>query len=311
MTEPPTFSSLPDYISRVGDADFWWPSIAEILERHGLADAGEAPVAGFNATWPTFVFGDVVVKLFGYSRSWRTSHSAESGAQALVATDPEIAAPRLIGEGQLFDDVDAPWPYLITTRMSGVASFRAELSTEERRAMAAELGRQVRRVHALRPSGVATEEEWPEVDATVAAEKSSLPPHLVAQVDDYLSRLGPDDRVFVHGDLVAMHVFVEDGRLAGIIDWGDAMVTDRHVELIQLYRDMFECDMELFRVFLEASEWPIGKDFPRRALGHALHRQAVGLAQHHTIDVFEPIAARFPLDDIATLDELATVIFAV
>ena len=106
-------------------------------------------------------------------------------------------------------------------------------------------------------------------------------------------------------------MFVENGRFAGIIDWGDAMVTDRHFELIQVYRDMFHCDTSLFRVFLEASDWPVGQDFPHQALGHALHRQAVGLAQHHTIDVFEPIAARFPLRDIATLDELATTLFAV
>lgn len=94
--------------------------------RHGLADAGGEPVAGFNATYPTFLYGNVVVKLFGYSRSWRASHAAERAAHHLLATGPEIAAPRLLGEGQLYDDVDAPWPYLITTRMSGVASWRAE-----------------------------------------------------------------------------------------------------------------------------------------------------------------------------------------
>ena len=43
----------------------------------------------------------------------------------------------------------------------------------------------------------------------------------------------------------------------------------------------------------------------------ALHRQAIGLAQHHTMDVFEPIAVSLPLQDIGTLDELATELFAV
>jgi hypothetical protein len=195
--------------------------------------------------------------------------------------------------------------------MSGLASWRAGLSAEQRLSIAAELGRQVRRVHALRPSGVATDADWPAMDVTAAAERSSLPPHLIAQIDDYLARLGPFDRVFVHGDLVANHVFVENGRLTGIIDWGDAMVTDRHYELIQLYRDMFDCDKALFRVFLEASDWPVGEGLPRQALGLALHRQAVGLAEHHTCDVFEPIAALLPLQDIATLDELATELFAV
>ncbi len=311
MTAPPTFASLQEHVSRLGDVSFWWPYVAEILKRHGLADAGREPVAGFNATYPTFLYGDVVVKLFGYSRSWRGSHAAERAAQALVATDPEIAAPRLLSEGRLFDDVDAPWPYLITTRMSGVASWRAELSTEQRLSVAAELGQQVRRVHALPPSGVATDAGWPALNVAAAAEQSSLPPHLIAQIDDYLARLGPFDRVFVHGDLVANHAYVEDGHLAGIIDWGDAMVTDRHYELIQLYRDMFGCDKALLRVFLEACDWPVGKDFPRQALGLALHRQAVGLAQHHTMDVFEPIAALLPLQDIGTLDELATELFAV
>jgi len=266
-------------------------------------------VAGSNPTYPTFLYGDVVVKLFGYSRSWRASHAAERAAHALVATDPEIVAPRLLGEGRLYDDAEASWPYLVTTRLSGVAWEDAELSTEQRRSVAADLGRQVRRVHALRPSGVATEVDWPAPDVAAAAERSSLPPHLIAQIEDYLARLEPFDRVFVHGDLVATHAFVEDGRLTGIIDWGDALVTDRHYELIQLHRDTFGCDKALLGVFLEASDWPVGKDFSRQALGLALHRQAIGLAQHHTMDVFEPIAALLPLDDIGTLDELAAELF--
>jgi hygromycin-B 7''-O-kinase len=311
VSAPPTFASIQEHVSRLGDVGLWAPYVLEILGRHDLADAGQEPVAGFNPTYPTFLYNDVVVKLFGYSRSWRASHAAERAAHVLVATDPEIAAPSLLGDGRLYDDVDAPWPYLITTRMSGVASGRAELSAEQRLSIAAELGRQVRRVHALRPSGVATDADWPALDVAAAAERSSLPPHLIAQIDDYLARLGSVDHVFVHGDLAAQHVFVENGRLTGIIDWGDAMVTDRHYELIQLYRDMFGCDKSLFRVFLETSNWPVGNDFPRQALGLALRRQAVGLTQHHTIDVFEPIAALLPLRDIGTLDELATELFAV
>jgi hygromycin-B 7''-O-kinase len=311
MIAPPTFASMREHVSRLGDVGFWWPYVAEVLERHELLDAGREPVAGLNATYPTFLCGDIVLKLFGHSRGWRASHAAERGAQRLVATDPEVAAPNLLGEGQLFDDVAAPWPYLITTRMSGVASWRAELSADQWLSLAVELGRQIRRVHALRPSGVATDADWPALNVAAAAEQSSLPPHLIAQIDDYIARLGSFDRVFVHGDLCANHVFVDNGRLTGIIDWGDAMVTDRHYELIQLYRDMFGCDKALLRAFLEASGWPVGKNFPRKALGLALNRQAIGLAQHHTMDVFEPIAARLPLEDIGTLDELAIELFAV
>lgn len=259
----PAFKSPQEYASRLADVEFWRAYVAVILKRHHLAKAGQQPVAGFNATYPTFLYGDVVVKLFGYVTSWRETHAAERAAHALVATDPEIVAPTLLAEGRLDEDVDEGWPYLVTTRMSGVASQNAELSSQQRVSIAAELGRQVRRVHALRALSDFPRRA-PAVNVAAAATHSSLPPHLIAQIDDYLARLGPFDNVFVHSDLVANHVYVEDGRMAGIIDWGDAMVTDRHYELIQVYRDMFRCDKALFRVFLEASKWPVGRDFRAR-----------------------------------------------
>jgi aminoglycoside phosphotransferase (APT) family kinase protein len=267
-------------------------------------------VAGFNPTNPTFIFGDVVVKLFGFIPSWQTSHEAELAAQTLVSTDPEIAAPHLIAKGQLYDP-NTPWSYLVTTRIPGAAWLHAQLSTAQKLSLAAEMGRQVNRIHALRPSGIATHENWAALNVVEAAERSSLPPHLVVQIDDYLTTLAPFDPVFVHGDLVSAHAFIENGRLTGIIDWGDAMVADPHYEIIQIYRDMFNCDKSLLRVFLEASDWPVTRDFPRQAMGHALYRQAVGLAQHTTMDVFEPIAVLLSLQDIATLDDLAAELFAV
>jgi aminoglycoside phosphotransferase len=311
MHTPPTFASREALDASLDDVDFWAPYVDEILARHGLAEAGRELVAGYNVTYPTFVSGDVVVKLFGHYPSWRERHAAERGAYELIGTDSAIAAPTLLGEGRLYDlDAEAHWPYLVTTRVPGVASWRAALSPDQRRAIAVELGQQVRRIHELPPFGVATDADQPELDVAAAAAQSSLPPHLVAQVDAYVTGLGPFDPVFIHGDIVANHVFVDSDHLTGIIDWGDAMVTDRHVELIQVYRDMFDCDKDLFRVFLDAADWPVDADFPRLALGHALRRQALMRAQHDGGDVFEPIAAAFPLQDIATLDDLATELFA-
>jgi hypothetical protein len=306
---PPTFPSLEDYVSRLGDVAFWSPYIAAILRRHDLSDAAQEPVAGYNPTWPTFVCGDAVVKLFGYHAGWHRTFMAERSALSLVSADPLIVAPGTLGEGSLFDD--GAWPYLVTRRVSGRASWPDEPSDEQWPSIAAELGTQVRRIHALRPPGIATDANWPDLDVVAAAERSSLPPHLVAQVEEYVARLGPFDRVFVHGDLVAQHVFVQDGRVTGIIDWADAIVTDRHYELIQIFRDTFDCDKALLRVFLDASDWPVGPDFPQRALGHSLRRQAMMLAQHPSGDAFEPVAEKFPLQDIDTLDELAMELFAV
>jgi aminoglycoside phosphotransferase len=298
-----TFESDRHYEEHVTDVAFWQPHIAEILTRHGLP--GGQPVAGVGGTFPTFVCGDVVVKLLGHVRRASFTYEAERAAyETLTRSD---AAPGLIASGQL----SADWSYLVTSTMPGVAWGSAELSAEQRLSIAEELGGQIRRVHALSPIGVPADTSWPALDVVTAAGRSSLPPHLAAQAGEYVSRLGRPDRAFLHGDVTDRHVFVAEGGLTGIIDWGDAVVADRHYEIIQIYRALFDCDRELLKAFLAASEWPMTKDFPDQALGYALIRQAVGLTQHLTMDVFEPIAARFPLTEIATLNELATTLFAI
>ncbi|MCC7368949.1 MAG: phosphotransferase [Chloroflexi bacterium] len=332
MTQPPDFASIEAYRARLGDVPFWQPYVHEILHRHALAATGQQIDAGHNPTSPTFLYGEVVVKLFGYLPAWERSERFERGALALVTTNPALAAPTLLAHGLLYEGSSAPWPYLISRRMRGVASWQAGLTPGQQHALALALGQQIGLLHALPISaeagddttgsaaagdaiaqGAATEADWAGVSIATAATESSLPPHLAAQAEAYVTRLGPSsaaDRVFTHGDIVATHVYVEDGRLSGIIDWGDATIADRHVELIQIYRDLFRCDRDLFRVFLEAADWPRADDFPHRALAHALRRQAMGLAQHPTIDVFMPIARRYPLAEVATLEELAELLFA-
>ena len=294
-------------MSANGDRTF----IAEILARHNMSRAGTEPVAGTNATYPTFVCGDVVVKLFGYFRAWRKSYKAERTAHILIATDPKIAAPRLLAEGSLFADVAAPWPYLITERMSGVSWRRANLPDRDRISIAISLGRQIRRVHRLRSPDLTAISGWQAPEIAASARSSSLPDNLIGQIDDFLSRLGPFDPVFVHGDLVDNHIFVINGCLAGIIDWGDAMTADRHYELAKLFFGAFACDKHLLRVFLDASEWPVAEDFAIKTLGLALHRQALGTVQHHSFDVFHTLPARIRHRGIATLDDLATELFAI
>ncbi len=311
MTAPPVFASNADYVNRLADADFWRPHIDAILHRHNRADARHRATAGIGATYPTFLCGEVVVKLFGHRRLWRTGYEAERAAYALLATDPEIAAPRVVGEGRLYDDPDAPWPYLMTTRMPGVAWEDAAPTGEERRAVAEDLGRQLRRVHALRPAAGAVHEDWDGHDLVDALKVSSLPPHLIAQAEGFVTRLGPFDRVFVHGDVMFRHVFVRKGRLVGLVDWGDAMVTDRHYELAKLHLDLFDCDRTLLHAFLRASDWPVASDFAAKAMGMALCRQWHGVAQHHSMDVFYKLPALVPLAEIATLDKLAVALFDV
>ena len=309
---PPAFFSTSDYLARLSDIGFWHPRVAGVFRRHGI-EAEAKLVAGVGGTFPTLLSGNVAIKLFGHLPFWRTAYEAERAAVRCVATDPRILAPTLLAEGRLFDDPTAPWPYLVTTRTSGAHWKDAGLWADGMAIVAAELGRQVRRIHALVPSGVvATPGTWARHDLTEAARKTVLPPHLLSQVDDFVNRRATSTNpVFVHGDLMYRHVFVEEGHLAGIIDWGDALVTDRHYELAQVQLNLFDGDKTLLRTFLDHSNWPVEATFAHRALTCAFHRQAVGLAQHRTMDVFFKVPDLVALEDIETLDELADALFGV
>jgi aminoglycoside phosphotransferase (APT) family kinase protein len=282
---------------RTRDDAVWRPHVAAVLRSHGLPDA--EPVAGYNPTNPTYVCGDAVVKVFCGPRA-ADRQAGECAALTAVAADPGIPAPRLLGSGSLAGG----WPYLVMSRVPGAPV------TEPTEALARELGGVVRRLHALPTAGLPRDVDWPPGDVGAALAHSRLPAHLAAQAPAYVDRwLGEPDRVLAHGDLCAMHVFVDGGRISGLLDWGDALVTDRHYELVQPYRDLFGCDRALFRTFLAAASWPTGADFPHRALAHALRRQAVGMTQHWTIDVFWDPADVFPLAEVATLEDLAELMF--
>jgi len=120
------------------------------------------------------------------------------------------------------------------------------------------------------------DQTWSKLNFRAAAEQSILPNHLIPQIDGFIAKLDKFDRCFVNGDMVGTHIFTGNGQLTGIIDWGDATVTDRHYEL-----------------------------------GLALYRQAVGLTQHHTFDVFYKLPNIIPLNDIASLEELADILYNV
>lgn len=300
-----------DTTDTLKDPEYWWPYIAEILHRHGLSSASDIE-AGYNSTYPTFLCSEVVIKFFGGANRWHDRYEAERAALTVASTDPSIGASTLLASGYLYPDTTESWPYLVTALVPGQAMWRLDLTQEQRLSIATQLGQRVHRIHQLPPNGLSWHEDWSGVDITEAAEHSSLPPHLVAQAAGYVERLGPFDRTVVNGDIVANHVYVQDGEITGIIDWGDTTVTDRHIEIIQIFRDTFDCDKAELTAFLEASQWPVDHKFPHKALGFGILRQTIGLEQHNGgIDVFMPIAEKYPLDDIATLDELAKVLFGV
>jgi hypothetical protein len=88
--------------------------------------------------------------------------------------------------------------------------------------------------------------------------------------------------------------------LAGVIDWGDALVIDPYYELPALYLGTFKGDKRLLRAFLAGYGWEIGADFAQRAMTMTLL---------HEWDVLADVGKFVALDAVASLDELATTLW--
>ena len=329
---------MREYGARLGDAAYWAPYVAAALARHGLPV--EAPVSGAVGTYPTFLAGRYVVKLFGARFAGGEGYCVECTLHTLFLGHPKIPAPALVADGTLFDgplhdgvpwsdrspdagiEMEAtwPWPYLITTRLDGVAWRNAALDDEARAAVAREVGEVVRRVHALPvPAGPYWTRDWLDEARAGCLERHwrwrSLPPPLIEQIESYLAAAAPAGgrRCLVHADLHADHLFVSApaaaaggrarrGCLDGVIDWGDAFATDPYYELPALHLGTFMGDKRLLRAFLEGYGWAVGPDFARRAMAMALL---------HEFDVFDDVRARIERHAPRDLDEAAAALWAV
>jgi aminoglycoside phosphotransferase (APT) family kinase protein len=107
-------------------------------------------------------------------------------------------------------------------------------------------------------------------------------------------------RRLVHADLHWDHIFVDGAHLAGIIDWGDALVADPYYELPALHLKTFGGSKRLLKAFLEGYGWEIGPDFPHRAMTMTLL---------HEFDALGGVTATVVLKAFATLDELADLLW--
>jgi aminoglycoside phosphotransferase (APT) family kinase protein len=64
----------------------------------------------------------------------------------------------------------------------------------------------------------------------------------------------PKARVWLHGDLDARNVLVRDGRLTGVIDWGNVGVGDPAVDLMAAWKLLDLRERERFRGLLEVDD---------------------------------------------------------
>ena len=107
----------------------------------------------------------------------------------------------------------------------------------------------------------------------------------------------------MHADLHGDHIFVHDGHLAGIIDWGDAWCGDPYYDLPALFFGTFAGSKSLLRAFLDAYGWPVGSE----SGGLSFARRAMTMTLLHE---FNPLGHAMPsLEDVTTLDELAEILW--
>ena len=288
----------PQYGDHLGDVSYLAPYIEAALDDAGLAIS---PLkCGEIGTFPTFLVGDLVVKLFGPGFVGPASFRAERAMQELLAGHLEIPAPGLVGAGQLWED-EPHWPYLITERLAGTPIRDMDLPEESGLEIAAQLGTAISHLHRLEPpTAVAARDLLPRLRATAATRAASfgLPQPLVAQVPSFLAdSLEPD--TLVHADLTADHVFIRDGGLEAIIDWGDALVADPYYELVAAWNGLGQNERRL-DAFLAAYGWERGDDFPKRLL------QAILEFQFNALGGLPELV---DLDSVSSLDELAIRLF--
>jgi Ser/Thr protein kinase RdoA (MazF antagonist) len=322
-------NGLDAYRQRLADAGFWEPYVRAACER-SLRAGCRLVRSGLVGTYPTFVVDECrVVKFFGRQFEGALAFETEVQAAHLLALDPAIPAPPIIGSGVLFPGArDWSWPYLIYAYVPGVSIGEVyhRVCLGDRIALARELGTITGRLHTLPVEGATLwPVSWERYTALLQAQRPdcrarqaawySMPEHLLAQIDSFL--LPVEDLLdtsraphMIHSDITGDHLL---GRLdgdrwttLGLIDFGDAMIGDLLYEIVAIHVDMFRYDKGMLRAFLDGYGLDARRRdrFPVKALTVALLHLFSTLGDR----VFIP----FPrAREVATLDELAALLWDV
>jgi len=204
----------------------------------------------------------------------RTSQTKEVFFLEQLACFPAIPVPRVLGYGK-----EGEIEYTCLTRMPGIAVHRATLSGEARRTMLHDLGRVLRRIHAIPQREMAASGLFPgdqsahdfharlaeafddaiiAVRATEGAWALERSPEDVAQ--RALTALPRSElRVALHSNPAPEHTFVDEatGAYTGTIDFGDAFISHPTLDL-RRWRDPADRET-LFSGYI--ADGPVGDEF--------------------------------------------------
>ena len=150
-----------------------------------------------------------------------------------------IPQPLFVGE----PSAEFPWHFFGGPVVPGQELAEADLDDEARLALAGPLGRFLGALHAAELDVELPVDPIGRADMGFrvgrARERLADLGGGPAGTEDVLERalaLPPPERLaIVHGDLHLRHALVEDGRLSGVIDWGDVCRADPAIDLVLVW----------------------------------------------------------------------------
>jgi aminoglycoside phosphotransferase (APT) family kinase protein len=150
-----------------------------------------------------------------------------------------IPQPLFVGD----PSADFPWPFFGGPLVPGRELAEAELDDNARASLARPLGQFLRSLHTAEIPVDLPVDPISRADMQFrvprARERLAELGYADPRADEILAaglELSPPDRVaLVHGDLHLRHVFVDGGRLSGVIDWGDVCRSDPAVDLVLVW----------------------------------------------------------------------------
>lgn len=271
--------------------DVWRPLVEAICLRHGLASSPCRP--GFEGTNAVFIAGEsAVVKIV--SPFFRNDYRRELEVYHLLEGDASLPTPRVLAEGVL--EGAQPWPYMVLSLLPGerLGAVWASVPRENQVAIAARLGRLIRRLHEQPLDGVrsmdTSRENWERFvagqmeRAPAHFRAQGLPAHLLDALPAYLSSLLPlfpadfPPRL-LSADLTEDHTLLGQAKgrweITGLIDFGDAEVGHADLDFVAVHLFCFHGDRELTGVFLAGYGYALDERFNERMMGYSLlHRFA-------------------------------------
>jgi aminoglycoside phosphotransferase (APT) family kinase protein len=199
-----------------------------------------------------------------------------------------IPEPTFVGR----PTAEFPWPFAGGRVVPGCELAEANLSDDVRASLARPLGRFLRALHVAEIPVELPVDPISRADMRVrvprARERLAELDYADPRAEEILAagfELPPPERLtLVHGDLHLRHVFVDDGRLSGVIDWGDVCWADPAVDLVLVWCTVPPAARAAF--FEEYG--PVGEDGLLRARVLSLFLCAV-LALHARVEGLEQV----------------------